>query len=74
MYALYTSPTSNAVIRKINTDGSLTWMASFAVYPFQKSMPIDSSEQNVYFAYMTCLITVFRLSTSTGISVSQQIM
>ena len=59
MYALYTSPTSNVAIRKINTDGSQAWMASFAVHPLPKSMSIDFSEQNVYFACMSSLITVF---------------
>ena len=51
MYALFTSPTSNLAIRKINTDKIRSLMVSFAVIHSQKSMSINSSEQSVHITY-----------------------
>ena len=69
MYELYTPlPLAlNAVIRKINQDGSLAWMTALPFDPIVKALSVDDSEQYVYLAgSMTNIINVARLIASNG--------
>ena len=50
LYYIYTSPSNNAAVRKVDASGSQTWMASFAFYPIMKSLSVDAAEQSVYLA------------------------
>ena len=70
LYRLYT-PTLNAAVRKVDTSGSQTWLASFAFYSSLKSLSVDAAEQSVYLASFTNPIMVVRLAASDGSIVSQ---
>ena len=53
-------------VRKLNSDGTLAWMAAFLIAPAQKGLAVDSSEQYVYVACDTSPMNVIRMSSSTG--------
>ena len=73
LYYLYRLATSSikAAVRKVDTSGSQTWIASFAFYSTAKSLSVDSAEQCVYLAIVTNPIMVLRLATSNGAIVTQ---
>ena len=54
------------VIRKINANNTLEWMASFSFRPIEKSLFIDSIEQCLYIGSYTNPLNILRLSPSTG--------
>ena len=67
LYSLmYVSTSDNAVVRKTDTSGVQSWIASFAFLPIAKSLAIDSTEQNVFIASKTTPMIVLRISASTG--------
>ena len=69
----YRLPSFGLAIRKVNTDGSLAWMA--AIIPFDslyKSLTIDASEKYVYAAYYSSILDVVRFNSSTGAIVDAQ--
>ena len=71
-YLFYISTPANVVIRKLNVDGNLNWMASFNFGVNYKSLAIDNSEQNVYISSRTSPLTVVRMYASTGEIQDQQ--
>ena len=63
-YWIYTP--DSMVIRKINANNTLEWMASFSFRPIEKSLFIDSIEQCLYIGSYTNPLNILRLSPSTG--------
>ena len=70
LYSIYT-PISTAAVRKVDSSGSQTWMASFALEPIAKSLSVDATEQSVYIASFTNELVVLKLATSDGSIVTQ---
>ena len=68
--ALFVNPSSTTAIRKINSDDSLAWMAAVTFQPMYKTLSIDSTEQNIYFAQYNNPILVVQLLSTTGAIVS----
>ena len=64
-------PSENAVVRKVDASGSLTWMASFAFQPIMKSLTVEAAEQNLYLVSSTNPMVVVRMAASDGSIVSQ---
>ena len=71
LYAIYDG-SNHWAIRKVNSDGSFAWMASFSFPPIIKSLSIDTSEQHVYVASNANPLDVLRLGTDTGAIVDAQ--
>ena len=71
LYYLYRLSSSNVAVRKVDTNGSQSWMASFAFYPIQKSLSVDAAEQSVYLASRTDPLVVLKLLAGDGSIVSQ---
>ena len=69
--SVYTSPSNNAAVRKVDASGSQTWMASFAFYPIVKSLSVDAAEQSVYLTSYENSLVVVKLLASDGSVVSQ---
>ena len=65
------STPDSAVVRKVDTSGSQTWMASFAFWPIVKSLSVDAAEQSVYLASNTNPIVVIKLAASDGTIATQ---
>ena len=74
VYSLfYVSTPSNAVVRKVNFDDSVAWMAAIdSFYPLRKSLSVDSNEQHVYFGRSTSTLNVWRLQWNNGAIVDAQ--
>ena len=70
LFRLYTTSFS-ATIRKVDTSGSQTWMASFAFNPVLKSLSVDAAEQSVYLVMISNPIIVLKLAASDGSIVTQ---
>ena len=64
MYYLYSNLHYNTTLRKLNQDNSIAWMISLNTTAQQKSLSIDSGENNIYFIWGS--LVVWRFSTSTG--------
>ena len=58
-------------IRKVDSSGNQVWLASLAFELVEKSLSIDSSEQNVYIARNADPLLVFKLLASNGAILSQ---
>ena len=72
MYDLYSGGTDRtALMRKDHTDNQI-WMAAFIVKSLSKSLAVDQSEQNVYFAVYSSPAEVIRVSASSGAYVDGQ--
>ena len=70
---LYTSD-SYAVVRKFDTSGSRTWMASFNLNLNGKSFAVDASERSVYLSTYSNNLEVLKLDASTGAIASQHLL
>ena len=69
-----TSP-DTAVVRRVSTDGTQTWMAAYQLTLASRSLWLDDSEQNVYIAsYIASEVDVIRMYASTGAVVSVQVL
>ena len=62
----------DGIVRKYNTDDTLSWMAALLIHVSIRGVVIDSSEQNVYIATNNNPFIVIRLRTSDGIIVDAQ--
>ena len=70
LYWIYI-PNNAAVIRKVDSSGSQTWMTSFGFWPIAKSLSVDVAEQSVYLASETNPLVVLILAANDGSIVSQ---
>ena len=70
--ALFVNTPSTTAIRKINSDNSLAWMTAVTFQPMYKTLSIDSTEQNIYFAQYSNPILVVQLLSTTGAIVSSR--
>ena len=66
MHWVLVSSTNGAVIRKVNSDYSEAWIASFPFYPAMKSLMVDINEQHLYFSSWTNPQNLLQLSATTG--------
>ena len=66
-----TPPSYSTAVRKVDASGSQIWMASLSIRPTVKSLSVDASEQNVYYASLTTSLIVLKLATSDGSIISQ---
>ena len=57
---------SDTVIRRIGTDGTLKWMAAIIFGSYGKRMVVDSTEQNLYVWDVGSPLHVVKLQTSDG--------
>ena len=71
-YNLYNNPNYMWVVRKINSDGSLAWIAALSFQQIIKSLSVDTLEQYVYVASRTSSLDVVRLGAGTGSIVDAQ--
>ena len=73
IYILYyeTSP-DTTVVRRINSDDSVSWMTAISFTPAMQSLSVDSTETNIYFAGNTNPLYVSRLLASSGSIVDVQ--
>ena len=73
LYYLYwlSTPSSSAVVRKVDASGSQTWMASFAFQPIIKCLSVDATEQSVYLSRFANPLVVLKLAASDGSIISQ---
>ena len=62
----YISSPDQMVVRKVQTDTSISWIASFQNSPWSKTLKIDLNESNIFVATSTSPIDVLKLSSSTG--------
>ena len=62
----------DGIVRKYNTDDTLSWMAALLIHVSIRGVVIDSSEQNVYIATNNNPFIVIRLRTSDGVIVDAQ--
>ena len=61
----YVSP-NRVVVRKVNTDNSLIWIAAFSGISAVKGLALDLNEINVYFVYYASYLSIFKLNASDG--------
>ena len=73
LYFLYrvSFPNENAVVRKVDSSGSLTWMVSIAFTLVMKSLTVEAAEQNLYIIHSANPMVVVRMAASDGSIVSQ---
>ena len=57
---------SDTVIRRIGTDGTLQWMAAIIFGSYGKRMVIDSTEQNLYVWDVGSPLNIVKFQTSDG--------
>ena len=69
-YSQKISSPSRLIVRKINLDNSVAWMAAFSADPVSKSLAVDPSENNVYDVYWTTPLHVLKLDWTTGAFIS----
>ena len=73
LYVLENPSTPNtAVVRKITTSDSVSWMAAVSFTPLMKSLAVDATETNVYIASSANPINVWRFLASSGSIVDTQ--
>ena len=60
------------VVRRLNPDESLLWMAALYSYPIGKSFVIDSKEQYVLIGAIENIYTIRRLKADTGAIIDAQ--
>ena len=60
------------MIRKLNSDGTLAWIAALSFNPIMKILSVDTLEQHVYVASRTSTLDVVRLGAGTGAIVDAQ--
>ena len=58
------------IIRKVNSDSTSAWIASFSGIPSVKGFALDSDETYVYFLSNSSTLSVFKLSTTDGSIIS----
>ena len=63
---------SVTVVRKVNQDGTLAWIASVSIDCKQKSLTVDNAESYLYFAVGNSNLIAIRLSSSTGSIIDQR--
>ena len=69
---MYNFNGGSTVIRKVNSDNTLTWMARFTVGPIIRSLSISPNEQNLFFGSYTSQLLVFVINANTGAFISTQ--
>ena len=73
LYVLENPSASNtAVVRKIKTDDSVSWMAAVSLTPNAQGLTVDATETNVYITSSSNPLNVWRLLASTGSVVDAQ--
>ena len=71
LYQVY-FPGPYAVIRKLNSDDTVAWMAAVVFWPIIKSVVVSANEQYVFFGSASTPLNVIRLSASSGAIIDQQ--
>ena len=71
-YLYHISTPSTSVVRKLNPDSYLAWMAVVSFWPIQKSLTVDPSENYAYIASNTNPLDIVRFGSSTGSIVDSQ--
>ena len=73
LYVLeYLNSPNTAVVRKIKTDNSVSWMTAVSFRPLSKGLAVDATETNVYIAVSSNPLNVWRLLVSSGSVVDAQ--
>ena len=73
LYVLENPSTPNtAVIRKIKSDDSVSWMTAVSFTPISQGLSVDATETNVYIASNANPLNVWRLLASSGSVVDAQ--
>ena len=62
----YITSSDQMVVRRVLSDFSNSWIASFLNSPLPKSLKVDSSETNIYVAAKTNPIDILKLDATTG--------
>ena len=71
-YSLFITVPSQSAIRKLNSDNTLSWMASISFFPIKRGLAVDPKEQYVWLASYTNPLDVARMLASTGAIVDAQ--